>query len=95
MMRDDRLAVSAPAGLPAGMLGAVVPAGFAARTVRILPRTCYVSVRPGETVRFQVGQREFGCCFHGGHGERGFDLRELAPPDALDHSVRVHLASRP
>jgi hypothetical protein len=94
MPRPILPAVPAPVNVPAWMLGAVVPAGFAGRTVRILPRTAYISVQPGETVRFQVGRSEFGCCFHGGHDEGGFDLRELAPPGALDHAVRIHLASR-
>jgi hypothetical protein len=94
MPRHTLLADSGPASVPSWMLGAVVPAGFASRSVRILPRTAYVSVRAGETIRFQVGRSEFGCCFHGDHGESGFDLRELAPPGALDHAVRIHLAGR-
>jgi len=68
------------------------PAG-AVRTIVILPETKWVNVQGGDTVAFVVGGRTFAWSFDG--AVRSFDLRAVAPPGLLDHSVIAYVAPDP
>jgi formylmethanofuran dehydrogenase subunit B len=73
--------------------GELVPLSAATRTIQIEARTKYVNVTEHETVKFEAGGHAFAISFAG--GSPVFDLNQLAPAGALDHTVRVYVAPDP
>ena len=63
----------------------------AERTIVIRPNTRFVNVSHGETVKFVANGREFAWDFDG--VPQSFDLKEVAPQGAIDHNVRVYIAT--
>jgi len=89
-------ALSAQGAAPsAGLLGDVVPASAATRTVQIKPGTTSVTVVHGETVRFVDAGRQFAFDFDGARHSAAFDLRLVAPPGLLDHAVTAYVNVNP
>ena len=76
------------------------PAEPAYRIVRLGPDSKSVTVAYGESVRFivegQSGQeRSFAWRFDGSPSKGYVDLSQVAPPNTLDHDVRVFVAQDP
>jgi len=76
------------------------PAEPAYRIVRLAPDSQSVKVAYGESVRFIVqgecgSERSFAWRFDGSPSRSYVDLSEVAPPDLLDHDVRVFVAPDP
>ena len=63
----------------------------AERTIVIGPNTRWVNVNHGEIVKFVVNGKEFAWDFDG--LPQTFDLKEVAPQGAIDHNVRVYIAT--
>ena len=63
----------------------------AERTIVIGPNTRWVNVNHGEIVKFVANGKEFAWDFDG--LPQAFDLKQVAPQGAIDHSVRVYIAS--
>ena len=63
----------------------------AERTIVIGPNTRWVNVNHGEIVKFVANGREFAWDFDG--VPQAFDLKQVAPQGAIDHSVRVYIAT--
>jgi len=61
----------------------------AERTIVIGPNTQWVNVNHREIVKFVANGREFTWDFDG--LPQSFDLKQVAPQGALDHSVRVYV----
>ena len=61
----------------------------AERTIVIGPNTQWVNVNHGEIVKFVANGREFTWDFDG--LPQSFDLKQVAPQGAIDHSVRVYI----
>ncbi len=76
-------------GEPAQAPAAVAPA--AVRTLVINGNTKYVNVKHGEVIRFVANGREFVWNFDGLAQPQPFDLSQIAPAGALDHSVTVYV----
>jgi hypothetical protein len=76
------------------------PAEPAYRIVRLGPDSQSVKVAYGESVRFIVqseggSERSFAWRFDGLPSRSYVDLSTVAPPDLLDHDVRVFVAPDP
>jgi hypothetical protein len=69
------------------------PAQVAAaeRTIVVTPTTKFVNVKHGEVVKIVAGEKEFVWAFDG--VPNTFDLAKVAPSGAIDHSVRVYIAT--
>jgi len=63
----------------------------AERTIVIGPNTRSVNVNHGEVVKFVVNGQEFAWDFDG--VPQAFDLKQVAPQCAIDHDVRVYIAT--
>lgn len=74
------------------LYGDLAPDGAATRTIVITPQTPYVNVTSGDITRFVVGAKSFTWNFDGPKEIRAFDLRAVAPPGILDHSVIAYIA---
>jgi hypothetical protein len=77
------------------LYGQSVPVSGGERTIVINPDTRHVHVEGGETIRFVAGGKEFAWAFNVARSIHSFDLREVAPPGVLNHSVRAHVAPDP
>jgi hypothetical protein len=88
-------AMAAHAEVPTRLLGDVVSANQATRTIQITAATRYVNVKRGETVRFVDNGRQFTYFFDGASGESSFDLRQVAPAGMLDHQVTAYVEIDP
>jgi hypothetical protein len=88
-------AMAAHGAVPTRLLGDVVAAGQATRTIQITAATGHVNVNRGETVRFVAKGRQFGYFFDGAPGETSFDLRRVAPAGMLDHRVTAYVEPDP
>lgn len=64
---------------------------YAERTIVVTPQTKYINVTHGEVVNLKVGSQEFNWNFDG--LARPFDLAKVAPDGALDHEVKVYVAT--
>ena len=76
-------------GLPAP------PSAWADRVIRIGPDTRYVNVEGGQTVRFIAGDKSFAWHFMVAGTVHSFDLKEVAPPGILDHTVTAYVSPDP
>jgi len=63
----------------------------AERTIVIGPNTRSVNVNHGEVVKFVANGQEFAWDFDG--LPQAFDLKQVAPQGAIDHNVRVYVAT--
>ena len=72
------------------LLGHTVPASFTERTITLNSDTKWVNVRAGESVRFLIGEGEFGWKFDG-VSTQPFDLRLAAPAGSLNKAVTVYV----
>ncbi|HMH18467.1 MAG TPA: CzcE family metal-binding protein [Burkholderiales bacterium] len=61
------------------------------RTIVIGSSTKFVNVKHGEVVKIVAGGKEFAWDFDG--LPMAFDLKQIAPEGAIDHSVRVYIAT--
>lgn len=64
---------------------------YAERTIVVTPQTRSINVTHGEVVKLKVGSQEFAWDFDG--LARPFELSKIAPEGALDHTVRVYIAT--
>jgi hypothetical protein len=71
------------------------PSVWADRTIPIGPNTKYVNVEGGQIIRFVVGEKSFAWHFMVARTVNHFDLREVAPPGTLDHSVIAYVTPDP
>ena len=83
--------LSAAALTNADRYGEAASPATAERTIVIGPNTRWVNVNHGEIVKFVANGREFAWDFDG--VPQSFDLREVAPQGAIDHNVRVYIAT--
>jgi hypothetical protein len=74
--------------------GAAVTSGFADREISVTPATKWVNVTSGETVRFNVGGKQFTWHFET-FNEQSFDISKIAPTGAHLDGIRVYVASDP
>jgi hypothetical protein len=78
------------------LYGSPVPAAaWADRTIVIRPDTRHINVEGGQTVKFIVGEKSFGWHFMAARTVTNFDLKEIAPPDMLEHSVIAYVSPDP
>src|SRR5438445_10205971 len=61
------------------------------RTIVIGANTRFVNVHHGEVVKFVANGRGFAWDFDG--LPQAFDLKQVAPQGAIDHNVRVYIAT--
>jgi hypothetical protein len=73
------------------LLGEPAQASAAVRTLVIDGNTKYVNVKHGEVIRFVANGREFVWNFDGLAQPQPFDLSQIAPAGAVDHSVTVYV----
>src|SRR5438309_11332572 len=71
--------------------GEAAPPAVAERTIVIGANTRFVNVNHGEIVKFVANGREFAWDFDG--VPQSFDLKQVAPQGAIDHNVRVYIAT--
>jgi hypothetical protein len=71
--------------------GEPAQAAAADRTIVVSPGTKFVNVKHGEVVKIVAGGKEFAWDFDG--LPQAFDLKRIAPEGAIDHSVRVYIAT--
>src|SRR5258706_15777759 len=71
--------------------GEPAPPAAAERTIVIGANTRFVNVNHGEIVKFVANGQEFAWDFDG--LPQVFDLKQVAPQGAIDHSVRVYIAT--
>jgi hypothetical protein len=64
---------------------------YAVRTIVVTPQTKYINVARGEVVNLKVGSKEFAWNFDG--LPQPFELSKIAPEGAVDHDVRVYVAT--
>jgi hypothetical protein len=67
----------------------------ARRTIVIGPDTRYVNVTEGDIIKFVAGDQTFAWEFDTALTVRSFDLKEVAPPGTLDHTVTAYIAVGP
>lgn len=84
-----------PVDHPLTLLGHEIPAGAAEKTIVLTPQTSAVNVVGGDTVRFVLGEREFGWSFDVGTVVRSFDLARVAPPGMLRQPVIAYVSPDP
>ena len=73
------------------LLGEPAQASAAVRTLVINGNTKYVNAKHGEVIRFVANGREFVWNFDGVAWPQPFDLSQIAPAGAVDHSVTVYV----
>ena len=83
--------LSAVAMTNADRYGEAASPAAAERTIVIGPNTRWVNVNHGEIVKFVVNGQEFAWDFDG--VPQSFDLKQVAPQAAIDHNVRVYIAT--
>src|SRR5437016_914939 len=83
--------LSAVALTNADLYGEAASPAAAERTIVIGANTRFVNVNHGEIIKFVANGREFAWDFDG--VPQAFDLKQVAPQGALDHNVRVHIAT--
>lgn len=80
---------------PLDLLGNPATVGTGARTLVITPQTKHLNVTGGEIIDFKVGDKAFAWHFFVASTISSFDLRRVAPPGMLDHSVIAYVAPDP
>lgn len=75
--------------------GHAAAASAATHTIKILPKTKYVHVNQGDTVKFVVGEKNFTWHFDTWNPTANFPLSAIAPADIATHNVRVYVAANP
>jgi len=83
--------LSAVALTNADLYGEAASPAAAERTIVIGANTRFVNVNHGEIVKFVANGQEFTWDFDG--VPQPFDLKQVAPQGAIDHSVRVYIAT--
>ena len=84
------ISTGAVAAVSDNLLGSVVPAVQSDRTVSLADGTSKVFVKWGETVNFVAANgQKFAVKFDGVRDS--FNLQDLVPAGALDHSVNVYV----
>ena len=73
------------------LVGESVSPTAASRTIVINDNTKWVNVTHGDVVKFVANGQEFAWDFDG--VPQAFDLKQVAPQGAIDHSVRVYIAT--
>lgn len=73
------------------LLGDPVPPATADYTLTVGPATKYLTVHLGDTVAFVTGSETFAWDFDS-DVISALDLRQIAPPGALDHQVTVYVS---
>jgi hypothetical protein len=61
----------------------------------ITPQTRHVNVIGGEIIDFKVGDKAFAWHFFVASTVSTFDLKRVAPPGILEHSVIAYVAPDP
>lgn len=92
------IATGANAAGPTGEsadFGVSVANTAAERTIEIKPKTKYVNVVDGETVKFAVDGKEFSWHFRTWPNVDQFGLERIAPHDTLANGVTVYVARNP
>jgi hypothetical protein len=77
------------------LLGNPAAVGTGVRTLNITPQTKHVNVTGGEIIDFKVGDKAFAWHFFVASSISSFDLKRVAPPGVLDHSVIAYVAPDP
>lgn len=77
------------------LYGDAAPSSAANYTIVIRPDTRYVNVQGGDTVNFVAGDRQFAWTFNVARTVWAFDLNDVAPPGALDHTVKAYISPDP
>ncbi len=83
--------LSAVAMTDADRYGEAASPAAAEHTIVIRPNTRWVNVNHGEIVKFVANGQEFAWDFDG--LPQSFDLKQVAPQGAIDHNVRVYIAT--
>ncbi len=83
--------LSAVAMTDADRYGEAASPAAAEHTIVIGPNTRWVNVNHGEIVKFVANGQEFAWDFDG--LPQSFDLKQVAPQGAIDHNVRVYIAT--
>jgi hypothetical protein len=83
--------LSAVAMTNADRYGEAASPAAAERIIVIGPNTRWVNVNHGEIVKFVANGREFAWDFDG--VPQTLDLKQIAPQGAIDHDVRVYIAT--
>jgi heavy-metal resistance protein CzcE len=73
----------------ADMLGKPAQASAAQRTISIDPKTRWITVERGETVKFVANGQEFAWAFNG--MSSSFDLNRIAPTGTLNRDLKVYV----
>jgi hypothetical protein len=77
------------------LLGNPATVGSGVRTLPITPETRHVNVTGGEIIDFKVGDKAFAWHFFVASTVSAFDLKRVAPPGTLDHSVMAYVKPDP
>lgn len=77
------------------LLGTPATVGTGTRTLTITPQTRHVNVIGGEIIDFKVNDKAFAWHFFVASTVSSFDLKRVAPPGILDHSVIAYVAPDP
>jgi hypothetical protein len=77
------------------LLGSPAAVGTGVRTLTITPQTKHVNVTGGEIIDFKVGDKAFAWHFFVATTVSAFDLKRVAPPGVMDHSVIAYVAPDP
>jgi hypothetical protein len=77
------------------LFGDPATGGFPARTIMIMPETCYINAEGGEVIRFVVGDRSFAWSFNVARTVKAFDLNDVAPPGLLQRRIRAYVSEDP
>jgi heavy-metal resistance protein CzcE len=85
------MSLSAVAMTNADLYGEAASPAVAERTIVIGANTRFVNVNHGEIVKFVANGKEFAWDFDG--LPQSFDLKQVAPQGAIDHNVRVYIAT--
>ncbi|MDQ9168800.1 CzcE family metal-binding protein [Oxalobacteraceae bacterium R-40] len=80
---------------PLDLLGNSAAVGTGVKTIVITPQTRHVNVTGGEIIDFRVGEKAFAWHFFVATTVSAFDLKRVAPPGMLDHSVIAYVAPDP
>ena len=79
------------AEVPTPLLGDVVPAANAQRTIVISASTRWVNVNEGEIVKFVTDNGQSFAFNFDSPSVNSFDLQRVAPAGALDHPLAVYV----
>jgi hypothetical protein len=89
------LPLTSMAANKANVNGTAATANASTRVINILPKTKYVNVTQGDTVKFVVGEKSFAWHFDTLRASDSFLLSKIAPADIDKHRVLVHVAPNP